>query len=147
MIITIIAKIMFHKCLYDNDNAITEEPQHNRAVYCSVMSTKSVHEQVIKLQQVFSYFSLAVWVFKRICRISPIPMGLSVSVCVSVSACFTIVRAGHTLAKIKKKLKIKIVDFDICHRMVSLQKLFTVTLIYYLNFKNFKYWYPWNSKS
>ena len=41
-------------------------------------------------------------------------------VCVCVCVCVTIVNAGHTLAKIKN---VKNDDFDICHRMASLQNI------------------------
>ena len=56
------------------------------------------------------------------CKISPVSRGLSVSlsVCVSV-VCVIIVRTGRTVAKIKG-VQIMFVDFDICHRMMSLQK-------------------------
>ena len=59
---------------------------------------------------------------RQICKIASIPMVMCV--CVSVQ----IVRTGHTLAKIKNVKTF--VDFEICHRMVSLRKLYYVTLTY-----------------
>ena len=46
----------------------------------------------------------------------------------------TIVRTGRTSAKIKKKVKRTFVDFD----MVSLHKLYSVTLSYFLKVRHFK---------
>ena len=69
---------------------------------------------------------------------SPIAMGVSVvSVCcvcvcvrVCVFVCVTIVGIGHTLPKVKN-IKNTFVDFDICHRMTLLRKLFSVTSTYF----------------
>ena len=67
-------------------------------------------------------------IFRQICNILPIAMGLSVSVSVSV----TIVRAGHTFMK-TKNVKITFADFDIYHRMVFakivIDILFKVTIL------------------
>ena len=59
-------------------------------------------------------------------------------VCLSVCLSATIVSTGHNLAKIKKNVKMKFADFDICYRMMSLQKLYYVTLTYFLKVKHFK---------
>ena len=48
----------------------------------------------------------------------------------------TFFRTGRTLAKIKMS-RFTFVDFDICHRMGSLQKLYSVILIF--DFKCLKY--------
>ena len=88
-------------------------------------------------------------IFRQICKILPKPIGLFVSVCLCVCVCVCvclcvcvcvcvcvtiIVRTGRILAKIKN-VKWTFVDFDICNRMGSLRKLYSVTLIYLLNVK------------
>ena len=61
--------------------------------------------------------------------ISPIATVLSVSVCMrlSVRLCVTVVSIDRAWAKIKI-VKLTFVDFNICHRMASLRKLYSVTL-------------------
>ena len=56
------------------------------------------------------------------------------SVCLFV--CITIVRTGRILTKMKNIKKIVLVDFDICHRMASLQKLYFLILTYFSNVKD-----------
>ena len=57
--------------------------------------------------------------------------------CLSVCVSVTIVGTCRILAKIKN-IKTR-VYFDICHRMVSLRKLYSVTLTYIFDFKSLKY--------
>ena len=64
---------------------------------------------------------------RQTCKILPIAMGLSVSVCLSVCVSVSFVCTGRTLAEIKNVKKMIFVDFDICHRMASLRKLYSVT--------------------
>ena len=59
-----------------------------------------------------------------------IAMAWSISVCVCVCLCVTFLINGRILTKIKN------VKTDICHRMVSLQKMISVTLTYLLMVKN-----------
>ena len=69
--------------------------------------------------------------FRQVCKMSPIPMCLSVSVFDPVCACITIVCTCNSLEQIKN-VKMPPVDFDICHRMALMQKLYSVTLTYLL---------------
>ena len=62
-------------------------------------------------------------------------MDFSVCVYVCVPVCVTIIRTGHTLAKIKN-MNMTFVDFDIGHRMASLRKFYSVTLTYFSKVKN-----------
>ena len=66
-------------------------------------------------------------IIRQICKISSTAMGSSVSV--------TIVSTGHTLVKIRN-VKMMCVDFDIFHQMVTLQKLYSMTVTYFLNVKD-----------
>ena len=51
--------------------------------------------------------------------------------------CVTFEHTAHILAKINN-VKTTLVDFDICHRMVSLQKLLSMALTYFCKFNNLK---------
>ena len=75
--------------------------------------------------------------FRQICKISLIAMGLSVSVYVCVCICLsvTFVCRRRTLAKIKN-VKIDVCRFDICHQMVSLRKLYSANLTYFAKVKS-----------
>ena len=55
--------------------------------------------------------------------------------CVCVCLSVTIIGIGHTLVKIKN-VKSDFVDFDICHRMTLLRKLFSMTLTQFLKVKD-----------
>ena len=64
-------------------------------------------------------------------------MGLSVSVYVCACVCVTFVSTGRIIAKIKN-VKITFVYIDICYRMASLRKLYSVILTYIFYFKCLK---------
>ena len=73
---------------------------------------KSPHQYAVIAMWLLTYYY---WLFRKICKMSCIPMDLSVSVWMCV------VSTGHTMAKIEMS-KMTFVDFDICRRMASLQK-------------------------
>ena len=72
----------------------------------------------------------------KICKISPIAMGLSLSVYMCVCLTVKIVCIGHILVKIKSK-KMKFVDFDMCHQIVLIVKI--VLRDFDLHFEDYKF--------
>ena len=62
-------------------------------------------------------------------------------ICACMCVCVTIVRTFHTLSKFKNTKKLTFVDFDICYQMASLQKLYSMTLTYFLKVKILKFYY------
>ena len=82
-------------------------------------------------------------IFRKICKISPIAMGLSVyvylSVCLSVCPSVCYFRSHRSYINENKNVRNYILNFDICHRMASFRKLYSVTLTYIFDFKCLKY--------
>ena len=106
------------------------------------------------LRYIYQHMNFRKWTLIGEFAISPIVMSFSVSiclyarlalclsVCLSVCLCVEIFRTGYIFAKIKK-VRNTILDLDICHRMASLRKLYSVTLTYFLKVKNWNVylWY------
>ena len=67
--------------------------------------------------------------FRQICTISPIAMGVSVCVCVYVTLI-------HAIIPKIKNVENDVNRFNICHRMASLRKLYSVTSTYFLKVKD-----------
>ena len=90
------------------------------------------------MQNIKLYAYPALTTFSQICKISPtvsLCVCVCVFVCVCVCACVCVcVCAGYFrehrsyLSENKKNVKKTFVDFGICHRMASLQKIYSVTV-------------------